>query len=45
MLHSCDAGEYAVITAYAPGFEMEDIMDGYSKANLLDLSINAMRWY
>ena len=30
MLHSCDAGEYSVITAYAPGYGLVDDTDGYS---------------
>ena len=31
MLHSCDAGEYSVITGYAPGYELKNPTDGYSE--------------
>ena len=30
MLHDCDAGEYAMLTAYAQGFGLMDMTDGYS---------------
>ena len=33
-LHSCDAGEYSVITAYAPQFLQDDWQDEYSYAEL-----------
>ena len=45
MLHSTDAGEMAVITAYAQTFTMEDPTDGYSKAELFITEVVTMRWY
>ena len=45
MLHSTDAGEMAVITAYAQTFSMEDPTDGYSKAELFITEVVTMRWY
>ena len=30
MLHSCDAGEYSILTAYAPAYFLTDVKDGYS---------------
>ena len=31
-LHSCDAGEYSVITAYAPGYTPNDFYDDNSQS-------------
>ena len=45
MLHSCDAGEMSVITAYAPGFTMADPSDGYSEASPHIAPVAAMRHY
>ena len=45
MLHSCDAGEMSVITAYAPGFTMDDPTDGYSAFSLHTSAVVAMRHY
>ena len=45
MLHDCDAGEYAMLTAYAQGFGQLDMTDGYSEVGLPDVPIFAMRWY
>ena len=30
MLHSCDAGEYSIITAYPRPYKLSDPKDGYS---------------
>ena len=43
MLHSCDAGEYSVITAYPTSFENADPSDGYSEV-IFDPRVAAMRW-
>ena len=45
MLHSCDAGEKSVITAYGQGFDMADLADGYSDFTLHILNVAAMRYY
>ena len=45
MLHSCDAGEMSVITAYPPGFKMSNPEDGYSAVELLTGYIPVMRYY
>ena len=31
LLHSCDAGEYSVLTTYADGYYTEDYSDYYSE--------------
>ena len=45
MLHSCDAGEYSVLTSYPQGFEQADPKNGYSQITLQVGLVNAMRWY
>ena len=45
MLHSCDAGEYSVISIYPLGFHSEDPKNGYSKAILYGGHFNVMRFY
>ena len=45
MLHSCDAGDHSVITAYPDLFEMKDSKDGYSDLTLYKDGPPAMRWY
>ena len=45
MLHSTDAGEMAVITAYAQGFDMADPRDGHSDFELQIGNVVTMRWY
>ena len=45
MLHSSDAGEMSVITAYMPGFDMDDPSDGYSAFSVDYEIINSMRFY
>lgn len=37
MLHSCDAGEYSILTAYAPAYDLTDVKDGYSDIVLGEL--------
>ena len=44
MLHSCDAGDHSVITAYPEHFFMKDPKDGYSDVKVNPGTI-AMRWY
>ena len=34
MLHSCDAGEYSVLTTYCPNLDVIDYGDDYSSADL-----------
>ena len=42
MLHSCDAGEYSIITTYAPGYDLIDKVDGYSDMKFRVLSTTAI---
>ena len=42
MLHSCDAGEYSIITTYAPGYQLKDKADGYSDMKFLLLETTAI---
>ena len=44
MLHSCDAGEYSVITTYPAGFKVSNPSDGWSQP-IVDIVKFAMRWY
>ena len=47
MLHSTDAGEMSVISAYAVPFFMKDAINGdYDLIHELDNeTVNTMRWY
>ena len=45
MLHSCDAGEYSILTSYPNGFGMRDPKDGYSEFHLLPNPVFAMSWF
>ena len=47
MLHSTDAGEMSVISAYAQPYFLEDETDGYSKVDedMEIYQVNTMRWY
>ena len=45
MLHSCDAGEKSVITAYVQGFDMEDLKDPNSEFKVQISNVAAMRYY
>ena len=44
MLHSCDAGEYSVLSVYPPCFGQEDPKDGWGMA-IIDDILFSMRWY
>ena len=44
MLHSCDAGEYSVLTTYAPSFTEEKQDDGSVKTTLEDIIVSR-RWH
>lgn len=44
-LHSCDGGEYSVLSAYPFGFAMADNTDGYSEFETSEHdNIPIMRW-
>ena len=44
MLHSCDAGQYSVMTGYQALFRVVDPMNGFSMPLVDDVKM-AMRWY
>ena len=44
-LQSCDAGEYSVLTAYAPVYEQDDYEDMYSLSILDNRPYNAIFLY
>ena len=44
MLHSCDAGEYSVLTAYAPSFEYE-VRDNGVEVAVANPTLTAIRWF
>ena len=43
MLHSSDAGEYSVLSSYAPGYAYDDFSDINSKLYLMSPIINPVR--
>ena len=45
MLHSTDAGEMSVITAYGQGFDIADPSDVNSVATVHVTPVITMRWY
>ena len=45
MLHSCDAGEYSILSNYPLGFGMADLEDGYSDFVFQDDPVNAMSFF
>ena len=44
MLHSCDAGEYSVLSTYVPNFTEEKQDDGSVETSLEDIIVSR-RWH
>ena len=46
MLHSCDAGEYSVLTVYSAGFERDEYFDSNNERRVdLESRISAMMFH